>query len=71
MVIKLIDNIMNDFSELKKEFKTIESIDKEINEIEVYIERLKSNGIYTDWQKQDLQYNENRLKALNELKENM
>ena len=41
MVIKLIDNIMNDFSELKKEFKTIESIDKEINEIEVYIERLK------------------------------
>ena len=62
---------MNDFSELKKEFKTIESIDKEINEIEVYIERLKSNGIYTDWQKQDLQYNENRLKALNELKENM
>lgn len=67
----MIDNIMNDFSDLKKEFKTIESIDKEINEIEVYIERLKSNGIYTDWQKQDLQYNENRLKALNELKENM
>ena len=32
---------MNDFSELEKEFKTIESIDKEINEIEVYIERLK------------------------------
>ena len=62
---------MNDFSELKKEFKTIESIDRELNEIEVYIERLKSNGIYTDWQKQDLQYNENRLKALNELKENM
>ncbi len=62
---------MNDFSELEKEFKTIESIDREINEIEVYIERLKSNGIYTDWQKQDLQYNENRLKALNELKENM
>ena len=67
----MIDNIMNDISDLKKEFKTIESIDKEINEIEVYIERLKSNGIYTDWQKQDLQYNENRLKALNELKENM
>jgi|Cm1ome_4_1110797.scaffolds.fasta_scaffold00125_10 hypothetical protein len=62
---------MNDFSELEKEFKTIESIDRELNEIEVYIERLKSNGIYTDWQKQDLQYNENRLKALNELKENM
>jgi len=62
---------MNDFSELKKEFKTIESINKEINEIEVYIERLKSNGIYTVWQKQDLQYNENKLKALNELKENM
>ncbi len=62
---------MNDFSELEKEFKTIESIDREINEIEVYIERLKSNGIYTDWQKQDLQYNENRLKALNELKEKM
>lgn|GEM_PF-4882020 len=67
----MIDNIMNDFSELEKEFKTIESIDRELNEIEVYIERLKSNGIYTDWQKQDLQYNENRLKALNELKENM
>ena len=62
---------MNDFSELKKEFKTIESIDKEINEIEVYIERLKSNGIYTDWQKQDLQYNTNRLNALKELKENI
>ena len=62
---------MNDFSELEKEFKTIESIDRELNEIEVYIERLKSNGIYTDWQKQDLQYNKNRLKALNELKENM
>ena len=62
---------MNDFSELKKEFKTIESIDKEINEIEVYIERLKSNGIYTDWQKQDLQYNTNKLNALKELKENI
>ena len=62
---------MNDFSELENEFKTIESIDRELNEIEVYIERLKSNGIYTDWQKQDLQYNENRLKALKELKENM
>lgn len=67
----MIDNIMNDFSELKNEFKTIESIDKEINEIEVYIERLKSNGIYTDWQKQDLQYNTNRLNALKELKENI
>ena len=62
---------MNDFSELKNKFKTIESIDKEINEIEVYIERLKSNGIYTDWQKQDLQYNTNRLNALKELKENI
>lgn len=67
----MIDNIMNDFSELKNEFKTIESIDKEINEIEIYIERLKSNGIYTDWQKQDLQYNTNRLNALKELKENI
>ena len=67
----MIDNIMNDFSELKNKFKTIESIDKEINEIEVYIERLKSNGIYTDWQKQDLQYNTNRLNALKELKENI
>lgn len=62
---------MNDFSELKNKFKTIESIDKEINEIEVYIERLKSNGIYTDWQKQDLQYNTNKLNALKELKENI
>lgn len=67
----MIDNIMNDFSELKNKFKTIESIDKEINEIEVYIERLKSNGIYTDWQKQDLQYNTNKLNALKELKENI
>ncbi len=62
---------MTDFSELKNEFKTMESIDKEINEIEVYIEKLKSNGIYTDWQKQDLQYNENRLKALKKLKEDI
>jgi len=62
---------MTDFSELKNEFKTMESIDKEINEIEVYIERLKSSGIYTDWQKQDLQYNENRLKALKKLKEDI
>ena len=67
----MIDNKIDDFSNLKDEFKTIESINKEISEIEVYIKRLQSNGIYTDWQKKDLQYNENRLKALKVLKGNM
>ena len=62
---------LDNFLGLKDEFKTKEEIYKEINEIEEYIDRLKANGIYTDWQKNDLKYNENRLKALKELKEEM
>ena len=38
----------NDFIELKNDYK---DIDKEIREIEEYILRLESNGIYTDYQK--------------------
>lgn len=44
----------NDFIELKNDYK---DIDKEIREIEEYILRLENNGIYTDYQKEDLEYN--------------
>ena len=46
------------------------SLDSEIKKIEEYIERLESNGIYTDWQKEDLKFNKNLLKKLKEIKEN-
>ena len=62
---------LDSFLGLKDEFKTKEAVDKEIKEIEEYINRLKTNGIYTDWQKNDLMYNENRLKKLKDLKGNM
>lgn len=62
---------LDDFLGLKDEFKTKEAIDKEIEEIKIYNQRLNDNGIYTDWQKKDLEYNKNRLKQLEELKENM
>lgn len=79
-MIKLNDDFFNylvatdeldDFLGLKDEFKTKEAIDKEIEEIKIYNQRLNDNGIYTDWQKKDLEYNKNRLKQLEELKENM
>ena len=62
---------LDNFLGLKDEFKTKEVIDQEIKEIEEYIDRLKTNGIYTEWQKNDLKYNENRLKALKELNNNI
>lgn len=46
------------------------SLSKEIEEIEKYIERLKKHGIYTEWQKKDLEYNQNRLSELKRLNEN-
>lgn len=45
-----------------------EEIKKEIKKIEEYIKRLESNGIYTDWQRKDLEYNKKRL---NELKQKL
>ena len=42
-------------------------IDKEIREIEEYILRLESNGIYTDYQKEDLEYNKKRLEELRKI----
>ena len=61
---------LDDFLGLKEEYKEAEAIDKEIKEIENYIKKLKNNGILTDWQKKDLEYNENRLKELRNLKNN-
>ncbi len=54
----------NDFIELKNYYK---DIDKEIREIEEYILRLESNGIYTDYQKEDLEYNKKRLEELRKI----
>lgn len=54
----------NDFIELKNDYK---DIDKEIREIEEYILRLESNGIYTDYQKEDLEYNNKRLEELRKI----
>lgn len=48
----------------------LKNIDEEIRKTEEYIKRLESNGIYTDWQKEDLKFNKNLLKELKELKEN-
>jgi len=42
----------------------INDIKKEIKEIEEYISRLENNGIYTDYQKEDLEFNKKRLKEL-------
>lgn len=41
-----------------------EDIKKEIYEIEKYIKNLEKNGIYTEWQKKDLEYNKKRLEEL-------
>ena len=41
-----------------------EQIKKEIKEIEEYIKRLETNGIYTEWQKKDLEYNKRKLAEL-------
>ena len=57
---------VDDFLGLKDEYK---DIDKEIKEIEEYILRLERNGIYTDYQKADLEFNKNRLKELQNIKQ--
>ena len=44
------------------------SLDKEIREIEEYISKLKEFGIYTDFQEEDLKYNETRLNELKQMK---
>ena len=62
---------LDNFLGLKDEFKSKEAIDLEIKEVEEYIDRLKTNGTYTEWQKNDLKYNENRLKALKELRKDV
>lgn len=41
-----------------------EQIKKEIKETEEYIKRLETNGIYTEWQKKDLEYNKRKLAEL-------
>ena len=56
---------VDDFLGLKDEYK---DIDKEIKEIEEYILRLERNGIYTDYQKEDLEFNKKRLKELKNIK---
>ena len=56
---------VDEFLGLKDEYK---DIDKEITEIEEYILRLERNGIYTNYQKEDLEYNKKRLKELKNIK---
>ena len=56
---------VDEFLGLKDEYK---DIDKEIKEIEEYILRLERNGIYTDYQKEDLEFNKKRLKELKNIK---
>lgn len=56
---------VDEFLGLKDEYK---DIDKEITEIEKYILRLERNGIYTDYQKEDLEFNKKRLKELKNIK---
>ena len=56
---------IDEFLGLKDEYK---DIDKEIKEIEEYILRLERNGIYTDYQKEDLEFNKKRLKELKNIK---
>lgn len=41
-----------------------EQIKKKIKETEEYIKRLVTNGIYTEWQKKDLEYNKRKLAEL-------
>lgn len=60
----MVFQMSNDFIELKNDYK---DIDKEIREIEEYILRLESNGIYTDYQKEDLKYNKKRLEELRKI----
>ena len=56
---------VDEFLGLKDEYN---DIDKEIKEIEKYILRLERNGIYTDYQKEDLEFNKKRLKELKNIK---
>ena len=45
-----------------------ENIDEEIKKIEEYIDRLNEMGIHTEWQKKDLEFNQNLLKELKAIK---
>jgi cell fate (sporulation/competence/biofilm development) regulator YmcA (YheA/YmcA/DUF963 family) len=55
---------VDEFCRLKDEYKSKKDIEREIDETKTHIKRLKEQGIYTDWQKKDLKYNEQRLKEL-------
>lgn len=67
---KTLDEIIG-FDPFEITEKDYENKDAEIQKIEEYIKRLKQSGIYTDWQKSDLEYNQNLLKELKEFKDKM
>ena len=54
------DNL-DEFLGIKDEYR---DIDKEIKDTEEYISRLEHNGIYTKFQKEDLEYNKKLLEEL-------
>lgn len=45
-------------------------IDEKIKKIEEYISKLNELGVYSDWQKKDLEFNQNLLTELKKIKDN-